>query len=267
MSNLLKHLKLTIATLVVIGIYSCGAKPDSTETIKIYYTNCNSIKAEHINPLKLITDGKMFSTDNNFELLQPDKTYWLYFEKNDITQPHVLSFSKNISSAQVYPHPFKNIEEQAGAMVAANNKTLPGSNLLINFEAPAYLIKVENKLHSKICADEITLVPLLKYQASQINKSLFHGFVQGCLWLMIIFNSILFFANKKLIHIYYVLFVICNSLYLFYSELYISPNSSTINHLFLTFQIFGLLPYVLFLDIHTFYLLNPKGLKIIFHTN
>lgn len=252
MTNPNIHIKKSIvAVLMILSCFSSRAADHFK--MKIYETSCDTLSAWQINPEQLIQEGAMVCTKNKLPILNPDKVYWLYLKAYAWSDAHILSFGKNISKAQVYSYPFRTPTQKAGARVAYAHKKLPGSDVFISGQDTTYLIRVENKMYSKIFPEDITLIPVHEYYRSQQRKGLWHGMVQGSFWLMILFNTILFVTHRKKIYLYYVLFVFCNSLYLLYafgySEKLLFWQSATLNHLLLSFQLAGLIFYCLFLRV------------------
>jgi DNA-binding CsgD family transcriptional regulator len=220
--------------------------------INVYESSCNNLSASLSDPQQLISSGKMVAIENQ-QLLNPDKIYWIHIMARDTIGAHVLSLGKKVSKLEVFTYPYNQQGISAGQWVAFSEKKLSGSDVLIEFDVQDYLVKLENGMHSKLSVHDIILIPADEYYNAQQRKAILHGIVQGCFWLMILFNTMFFMGYKKRIYLYYVLFVLCNSFYLFYSygfsEQYIFPHSPLLNQIFLPFQLLGLIFYSLFLRV------------------
>jgi hypothetical protein len=181
------------------------------------------------------------------------KIYWLYLKPElvDTSSVYIVSLNERFSKIVLYTNPYSNNPTKSGLMVPFNQKYLQGSSLILYGCHSAFLIKIENRFEAPFKANDIGVETLNEYLNTQRKKNLFQGYAQGFLWLMLLYNLVLFVIARKTVHIYYVVYMLFNSLFLMFtsglSGVYLFPDNLWLNLFLLTFQLLGVFFYVLFL--------------------
>jgi DNA-binding CsgD family transcriptional regulator len=206
-------------------------------------------------------DGNMFAfnirdfkpLDHYKGTIWHSKVYWLYLQPGlaDTTSIYVLTLNKRFSKITLYPYPYLQSSAQSGLMVPVNQQSLAGVSIILKESNKPYLVKIENHFQSLFKANDIKVQTLEEYLNTQRKNNLFQGYVQGFFWLMLLYNLVLFFIARKMLHLYYVAYILFNALFLLFtsgfSQLYLFPANYRVNLVLLIFQLLGVFFYVLFL--------------------
>lgn len=202
----------------------------------------------------LSTNNKLFIQSGSFsEPFSAKGTYWLYVQprKTYTIQENVLTFRSWVSLIEVYPYPFSTISSYGGRMISGRLKTISGCNVLLKPNINGYLLKVQNRLYSDVYAKDIEILPLYVFQKNKEKHDLVQGIVLGFLWLILIYNLLLYILIRKRIHLFYVIYIFLNSLFVLftfsYSEIYLFPDNYKLNLILITCQLIGLFFYLMFL--------------------
>jgi DNA-binding CsgD family transcriptional regulator len=221
--------------------------------ISIFRDSSNTIGIEKVKAI-LKTNPDLFIPSGHIDgPFSPNVTYWLHIlpENTGGTQRYILAIHKRLSLIEVFPYSFTNISSYGGFMVPGKLKTFSGCNVLLSSGSSAYLVKIQNRLWTNVSVKDLEFIPNVAFQREQLKTNLMQGFIQGLFWLMLLYNLFLYFLAKQKIHLFYVIYIFLNSLYLFfsfgYSEIYIFPHNYRLNLIFLTFQLIGVFFYILFL--------------------
>ncbi|HEX3010246.1 MAG TPA: hypothetical protein VHO90_21800, partial [Bacteroidales bacterium] len=91
-------------------------------------------------------------------------SYWLYLPSENNDRQLVLTFRKKVARIEVYPFPFDTISAYGGIMVNSRLKALPGSDVPLNSDHRAFLVKVQVRTQSSISANQIALVSSAQFQ-------------------------------------------------------------------------------------------------------
>lgn len=183
----------------------------------------------------------------------PESTYWLYLQPVDSNnnKEYVLSFRTWVSHIEVYPYPYSAISGYGGQLIPGRLKDLSGSNVFLGSDTRKYLLKVQSKLYSGASIKDIRILPAHIFQAKKEQFGFLQGFIQGFFWLMLIYNLLLYFVIRKKAHLFYVIYIFFNSLYMLFafsfSETFLFPNNQYLNLILFTFQPIGLFFYTMFL--------------------
>ncbi len=180
-------------------------------------------------------------------------TYWLYLQPIDSNnnKEYVLTFRMWVSHIEVYPYPYSVISGYGGQMIPGRLKELSGSNVFLGNGTRKYLLKVQSKINSGASVRDIQIVPAHTFQKKKEQFGILQGFMQGFFWLMLLYNLLLYIVVRKKAHLFYVIYIFLNSLYMLfafsYSETFLFPNSSHLNLILFAFQPIGLFFYTMFL--------------------
>jgi DNA-binding CsgD family transcriptional regulator len=180
-------------------------------------------------------------------------TYWLYLQPIDSNnnKEYVLTFRMWVSQIEVYPYPYSTISGYGGQLIPGRLKELSGSNVFLGSGARKYLLKVQSKIYSGASVRDIKIMPAHTFQKKKEQFGILQGFMQGFFWLMLIYNLLLYFIIRKKAHLFYVIYIFFNSLYMLfafsYSETLLFPNNEQLNLVLFTFQPIGLFFYTMFL--------------------
>jgi hypothetical protein len=181
------------------------------------------------------------------------KGYWLYLNPGlaDTTSDFIITLNERFSKIVLYPYPYALPSAQSGLMVPLKQKSLPGASILLNEGNAPFLVKVENRFQALFKVNDIRVQTVEEYLNIQRLKNLYQGYAQGFLWLMLLYNFVLFLIARKRIHLYYVIYILFNALFLMFtsgfSEVYLFPGKVRLNLILLTFQLLGVFFYVRFL--------------------
>ena len=81
-----------------------------------------------------------------------------------------------------------------------------------------YLIKVQNRIWSKVSANDMEVIAGWgRFYQTQRKQDVIQGIIQGFFLLMLLYNLILYLVVRQKIHLFYVLYIFCNFLYLSYA--------------------------------------------------
>jgi hypothetical protein len=181
------------------------------------------------------------------------KFYWLFIKPGfaDTASIFSLSLNERFSKIELYPYPFSHYSSQSGLTVPLNQKSLSGTSVILNAGSGPFLVKVENRFQVLFKVDDIRVQTIIEYLKIQKRKNLFLGYTQGFFWLMLLYNLVLFLIARRKVHLYYVLYILFNALFLMttsgLADVYLFPGQYWFNLILLTFQLLGVIFYVLFL--------------------
>jgi DNA-binding CsgD family transcriptional regulator len=232
-----------------------GSNPH--DNFKIF-VNEGSISLQKVTDVKnmLANDTTHFISLEYFkDFIGHSEVYWLYLkpESADTSSVLIVSLNERFSKIALFPYPYKYSTSQSGLMVPLKQKSLSGASVFLNTGNGPFLIKVENCFQVLFKINDIRIMTFEEYLNTQKKNNLFQGFAQGFFWLMLLYNLVLFFISRNRIHLYYVIYIFFNALFLLFtsgfSEVFLFPGNYRLNLILLTFQLLGVFFYVLFLRI------------------
>lgn len=249
----MRHICIIIGTLIFL-IQNLYSKPDNSQNefyTRVFIDNTNSMSVESVKSIlqrDLFFPGKCMTEPFNWKV-----TYWLYIQVPDSSYMErcVLSFHKWISLVEVYPYPYSKVSSYGGRMVPGRLKALNGSNVLLEPGVKSYLVKVQNRIYSASTAKNFEIVPFHIFEKRKEKNDFVHGLLLGSFVLMLIYNIVFFMFVKNKLHLYYVIYILLNTLFLLftsnYSEVFLFPDKYRLNHVLLSGQIIGAFFYTMFL--------------------
>jgi hypothetical protein len=209
-----------------------------------------------------VTDVKDLLTDDTSQFISLEhykrsighlKVYWLYLkpELADTLSICILSLNERFSKIVLYPYSFSQSSSQSGLIVPLKQKSLPGASVILNGGNAPFLVKVENHFQALFKSEDIRIQTIEEFMNMQKKKNLFQGYAQGFFWLMLLYNLVLFLIARKMLHLYYVIYILFNSIFLMitsgFAEAYLFPGKFRLYLILLCFQLLGVFFYVLFL--------------------
>jgi two-component system, sensor histidine kinase LadS len=246
----------TFSILILSGSHpSLAAENSSGNPFSIFIFN-DSSETMGIEKIKFLLENNpaLFTpADSVQDKFDPRVTYWIYLLPEDTVSnnQYVLTFNRHISFAEVYPFPFNHAINYGGMMIPWHLKTLSGCNVMLEHGSHGYLVKVQNRIWSKVSIKDMEVIPVGRFYQTQRKQDIMQGIIQGFFLLMLLYNLILYLVVRQKIHLFYVLYIFCNILYLsyafHYSEMYFFPGNYQINMVLRSFQIIGLFFYIMFL--------------------
>ena len=226
---------------------------NSNFQITIFNDTSDSLSVEKVKNL-LKTNRKLFVPSVLFtQPFNPHSTYWLYIQAKDSIskEQYVLSFHNWVSLVEVYPYPYTTISGYGGRLVSGKLKDLPGCNIILKPGINSYLIKVQNRIYAVASAKNFEIIPIQVFYSRLGKIDLIHGLLLGAFMLMLIYNLVFFFFAHSRLYLYYVIYILLNTLFLLftynYSESFLFPNNFRLNHVLLSSQIIGTFFYTMFL--------------------
>ncbi len=135
---------------------------------------------------------------------------WLKIVVSDTSQK-VIKFDKNIDSIKVH---FDNKMFLSGRSVAQSEKHLSISRNINVVRIPVYkqhfFVEIINSKKLPISTN-ITILTNKEFNQNYVNKRqlgiLFHTFFQGMLWVILLYNLLIFFATKQKVYIAYCIYI------------------------------------------------------------
>lgn len=226
--------------------------PNNDFRISVLCDSSNNLSIDQVKSILKENPDSFLSLTDIQQPFIPVETYWLYLQRTGLNTnvEYVFTFRMWVSNIEVYPYPYF-AASHGGKMVPGRLNELSGCNVYLDAGASTYLVKIQNKFYSGASAKNIQILPVHAFQKKKEQFDLLQGIIIGFFGLMLFYNLLLYLVVRKKEYLFYVIYILFNSLYMLfifsYSEIYIFPNNYKLNLIFFTLQPIGLYFYTTFL--------------------
>ncbi len=203
---------------------------DKTGTLSIEETSSDSMQIRYVYHDKEILNFKFTLSAIWLRFIVVDTTVSLpsdsiissnfrvwFLVKNDPIIEDIRVYHKDLTADRN-----KYIEKKAGSIIPVDNKIIKTNDFVARFPVQKNVpdtIYVRVRTSSQ-CIISFNILTASEYAKRYSKKNLFHGIFFGIFFLLIVYNSLLYFSFKEKTHIFYVLYILSYSIFIFIYEGY-----------------------------------------------
>lgn len=222
-SNIIFEFFLAVVFALSVGVYESNAQSLSLsdrsekyllgDNFKLFQDLSNTLAIENINEL----DGSDFSSPGSTHISNLSATYWLRLDvRNAVDAEWFLQFEDpDFSVFEVYKE--MELQTMAGTSVPFEKRRIFHKNYVFPLglscgQNQVYHVKLQANVPTTLTASISTHERFIRYA---FNEYYYLGVFYGILFIMAIYNLMLYWSTKDRAHLWYVFYVLCSAFFAF----------------------------------------------------